>query len=118
MGEVCCPPAQEPPTPEHLKCRHILMGLAITLLPVAVLGLVSGDSSYIFQFFMSLFLVFFLFTGWRSFSWCIVLMFIFYSLIFLLQSVVGLVGLYLPSYAAFNTKISSRRSTSGTRSTW
>ena len=92
MGDVSCPNAVEPPTPEHQKCRRILQGLTLWLIPVAVLGLVSGDSSYIFQFFLSLFLVFFLFIGWRTFSWCIVLMFFFYSLIFLIQSVIGLAG--------------------------
>ena len=89
---MCCPNAQEPPTREHAKCTKILMGLAIYLLPLSILGLVTGDTTYIFQFFMSLFLIFFLFMAWRTFSWCIVLMFIFYSMVFLLQSVVYLVG--------------------------
>ena len=93
MGDVCCPNAQDPPTPEHLKCRKILQGLAIYLLPLSIVGLVTGTSAYIFQFFLSLFLVFFLFMAWRTFSWCIVLMFIFYSMIFFIQSAIGFAGL-------------------------
>ena len=89
----CCPNAMEPPTPEHLKCRKILQGLAIYLIPLAIVGLVSGYSELIFQFFLSLFLAFFLFMAWRVFNWCIVLMFIFYSMVFFLQSAIGLVGL-------------------------
>ena len=42
MGNNCCPNAQEPPTREHLKCRKILQGLTIYLIPLAVIGLVTG----------------------------------------------------------------------------
>lgn len=95
MGQVCCPPALEPPTAEHGKCKRYLQGLAIGLLPVSILALASGNSDFIFQFFMSLFLVFFLFLAWRTFNWCIVLMYMIYSLVFLMQAAISLAGLYL-----------------------
>ena len=44
------------------------------------------------QLLMSLVLVALLFMSWRSFSWCMVLMFMFMALMWLLQSVIGLAG--------------------------
>ena len=91
MGQMCCPPALEPPTPLHLKSKRYLQGLALGIIPIAGLALACGGD-WILQFFMSLFLVFFLFLGWRTFNWCIILMFMIYALIFLIQTAVGLAG--------------------------
>lgn len=90
MGaNMCCPPAVEPPTPEHAKCRKLLRILAIALVPVCILGAAAGDR---FQIFISLFLIFFLFIGWRTLNWCSVLFFLIYSLQQIIQSSIAIAG--------------------------
>lgn len=88
-GAVCCPPAIEPPTPEHAKCKKILMILAIFLIPIAALALVVGSA---YQFFICLFLAFFLFMGWRLMNWCTVLIFFLYALQQILTSTILIIG--------------------------
>jgi hypothetical protein len=79
----------EPPTPEHAKCKKILMILAVALLPIAILSLVVGDP---FQFFICLFLLFFLFLAWRMFNWCTLLIFFIYSIQQIIQSSILIAG--------------------------
>lgn len=88
-GAVCCPPALEPPTAEHAKCKKILMILTICLLPMAILSLVVGQA---FQFFICLFLAFFLCMGWRLFNWCTILIFFLYCLQQVVQSTIMIIG--------------------------
>jgi hypothetical protein len=65
------------------------MGLTIGLLPVAILALVVGEA---FQFFICLFLAFFLCMGWRMFNWCTILIFFLYCLQQVLQSSILIIG--------------------------
>ena len=88
MG-MCCPPQVEPPTPEALKCRRLLQVLAVGLVPVAVFALVAGDP---LQFFVCLFLLYFLFMSWRIFSWCSVIFFFLYCIISIVQSSIDIAG--------------------------
>ncbi len=89
---MCCPPALEPPTPQHLTAKRMLQGLAIGLVPIVILAFASANGSLIFQIFISLFLVFFLFLAWRTFNWCIVLMYMIYSMVLFIQDAIGLAG--------------------------
>jgi hypothetical protein len=70
----------------------MLQGLAIALLPMAGLAGAAADNGFAFQIFVSLFLIFFLFLAWRTFSWCTVLFFLLYALVSLLQSSIALAG--------------------------
>jgi hypothetical protein len=98
-GGMCCPPALEPPNAEIAKCRKLLQGLAIGLIPVAVLSLAAGQA---FQFFVFLFLFIFLFLSWRTFNWCSILFFFIYCLVQLVQSTIIIAGLYHNVYSASN----------------
>jgi len=92
MGAMCCPPALDPPSPQHLKCRKLLQGLAVGLLPMAALAAAASENGFAFQIFLSLLLIFMLFLAWRTFSWCTVLFFLIYSLISLLQNGIAVAG--------------------------
>ena len=92
MGAFCCPPALDPPTPQHKKCRKMLQGLAVALLPMAGLAAAAADNGFGFQIFISLFMIMFLFLAWRTFNWCTILMFLLYSMMSGLQTCITFAG--------------------------
>ena len=75
---MCCPPTIDPPNDELAKCRRLLQGLAIGLLPIAVLSIVT---EFYFQFLVAILLFFLLFMSWQVFNWCSVLFFFLYCLV-------------------------------------
>jgi hypothetical protein len=87
-----CPEPVPPPNPILANCRKYLQVLAAALLLTSAIGLAC---SQIMQFIFAFLLIYFLYIGWTTFNWCMVLGFFMFCTMQSIQSIILFVGMYI-----------------------